>query len=142
MINHQLLSGAQIIKFNPILEELSSIKCSYLKLFLDFIDWSGCNNSVWTKAEKNFYFKLLGDELCGSFDWKIDWKKYSMYFFTDLAAVIGYNHSTGSLKNIVGSFITTGNSLSPSALADKEKTPDIMLSISITTSATAEVLFK
>ena len=92
MINHQLLSGAQIIEFNPILEELSSIKCSYLKLLLDFIDWSGCDNSVWTKAEKNFYFELLGDELCGSFDWKIDWKKYSMYFFTDLAAVIGYNH--------------------------------------------------
>lgn len=61
MTNHQLLSGAQIIEFNPILEETSSIKGSYLKLLLDFIDWSGCDNRVWSKAEKNFYFELLCD---------------------------------------------------------------------------------
>lgn len=90
MTSHQLLSGAQIIAFNPILEELSSIRDSYLKLLLDFIDWSGCGNSTWTRAEKDFYRELLGEELCGS----VDWKKYGMYFFTDLAAIIGYNHDT------------------------------------------------
>lgn len=93
MINHQLLSGAQIVTFNPILEERPSVKNSYLKFLLDFIDWSGCGNSVWARAERNFYCKLLGDELFGSFDWKIDWEKYGMYFFTDLAAIIGYDHN-------------------------------------------------
>ncbi len=90
MANHQLLSGAQVVAFNPILEEPLAIKSSYVKLLMDFIDGSGCGNSAWTTAEKNFYRELLGEELCGS----VDWKKYGMYFFTDLAAIIGYNHDT------------------------------------------------
>ena len=90
MANHQLLSGAQIIAFNPILEEPLEIKSSYVKLLVDFIDGSGCGNSKWTRAEKDFYRELIGGELCGS----VDWEKYGMYFFTDLAAIIGYNHDT------------------------------------------------
>ena len=88
MTNYQLLSGAQILAFNPILQAHPKIKNAYCKALLNFVDKAECDNDRWRTAEKNFYDELLTSGASGNGRWQ----NYCMYFLTDLAAMTGYDY--------------------------------------------------
>lgn len=90
MTNYQLMSGAQIIAFNPILQAPPKVKNSYFRALANFTDNVKCADDRWITAEKNFYGELLASDTNGN----DGWKNYHLYFLTDLAAVTGYDYYT------------------------------------------------
>lgn len=89
MTNYQLMSGAQIVAFNPILQAHPKIKNSYFRALADFVNKVECANGTWSDAARNFYGELLSS---GNGNGR--WQKYCMYFLTDLAAITGYDYYT------------------------------------------------
>lgn len=89
MTNYQLMSGAQIIAFNPILQAHPKVKSSYFRALANFVDKVECANGIWSDAAKNFYGELLTS---GNGNGR--WQKYCMYFLTDLAAITSYDYYT------------------------------------------------
>ena len=90
MRDYQLMSGAQIIAFNPILHAHSKVKNAYCRALLNFVDKVKCVNGRWSIAEKIFYSELLTSGASGNGRWQ----NYCMYFLTDLAAITGYDYYT------------------------------------------------
>ena len=96
MTEYQLLSGTQIIAFNPILQAHPKVKNSYCKALTNFVDKVKCANDTWSRVAKNFYGELLTNGASGNGRWQ----NYYMYFLTDLAAITGYDYYTWFISDM------------------------------------------
>lgn len=111
MFNQNLLTGIQVISFNPILNEGEILKNAYIRELLSFVDELNLIDNSWSEAERKFYDKF----------WTIpkrtfmnheDWKKYGLYFLTDLAVMLGYNAKVLSSSNLDSSLLKIRKNLS------------------------------